>query len=195
MKPDDFQQDRGGPNPACCCRDSFALLLCLWISSPPVSTASWLISKLSAAQPARYMGPHPGQRCDYHRCIALNSIFMSPSCQSVLHRAKKIQKCFHLFFTHRKLTGVWPHAPATSVTRAAVTCCVLLAMCCGTRLGPQKSGLAAPDPPPCPISWPFLHETRHQREGCPVPSAGVACLRQKGPLQQFSPRSLQRLRW
>lgn len=73
--------------------------------------------------------PPPGQRCDYHRCIALNSIFMSLSSQSVLHRAKKIQKRFHLFFTHRKLRGIWPHAPATSVTRAAVSCWRRAAAC------------------------------------------------------------------
>lgn len=66
---------------------------------------------------------------------------------------------------------------------------------CGTRLGPKTSGLAAPDPPPCPASWPFLHNTHNQREGCPVSSAGVACLGQKGLLQQFpSLTALQRPR-
>lgn len=81
------------------------------------------------------MGPSPGQRCDYHRRIALNYIFTSPSSQSVVHRAKKIRKRFHVFFAYRKLTGIWPSAPATSVTRAAVTCCGLLATRCAAARG------------------------------------------------------------
>lgn len=43
------------------------------------------------------MFPSPGQRCDYNHCTALNYFFMILASETVVHWAKKIQKCFQLF--------------------------------------------------------------------------------------------------